>query len=496
MKVSSMQVVPIHIARIIVTENRQREDMGDIEELAASIKEQGQLQPIIVTKADDFDEADPKVKLIAGERRVKAHQFLGLESIFAIYREDLPKREQELIELDENIKRKQLNWPEHIKAVARFATICAEDGLTQIDIATKLNISDSQLAKISRLAAGFASHPHLIQATSWTAAYSALIDREKKDSDSLLEDLLNDGAKNDPLANDLIPIALPPGFPPQPVAPRVPGEPVVEPPVVEDTRPATVDQQPLRKAAHVVNFLDWIEAFEGRRFNLLHCDFPYGLNMDTANLQASSVRWEGEGGRYSDSPELFDQLLGALVEHQGKLLTENAHVIFWTAHKHLHRVMTEFTKLGWDVCEVPLIWHKSGGEGIAPDVRRQPRRTYEIAVFATKGDRRIAKIKAASISSAMTKVNHLSEKPMEVVNHFLEMLVDDTTEILDPTCGSGTALEAAINLGCKRAIGFDVNEVHVEVTNIRCHAAIQRRRSAIATGPSVEGLVAGVISDL
>jgi ParB/RepB/Spo0J family partition protein len=494
-----MQVVPITIARIIIAEGRQREDMGDIEELAASIKTQGQLQPIIVTLADDFNEADPKVKLIAGERRVRAHMLLGMETIFAVYKESMTLHEQELMELDENIKRKQLNWPEHIKAVARFATLSEAAKLTQEDIAVKLNISGPQLAKIIRLANGFVSHPHLVQASSWTAAYQALLDREKKESDSLLEGLLNPSTKEDPLAVEDIPIALPPGFPSQPID-KIYAQQNTETPAETSTPAAPtiapLDAAPHRKAAHVVNFLDWIEAFEGRRFNLLHCDFPYGLNMDTANLQASSVRWEGEGGRYSDSPELFDQLLGALIEHQAKLLTENAHVIFWTAHKHLHRVMTEFTKLGWDVCEVPLIWHKSGGEGIAPDVRRQPRRTYEIAVFATKGDRRIAKIKAASISSAMTKVNHLSEKPMEVVTHFLEMLIDDTTEILDPTCGSGTALEAAINLGCKRAIGFDVNEAHIEVTNTRCHAAIQRRRSAIASGPSVEGIIAGLVSDL
>ncbi len=218
--------------------------------------------------------------------------------------------------------------------------------------------------------------------------------------------------------------------------------------------------------------------------------------MGGANLQSSSVRWEDEGGRYQDDEAYAKEIFLAFTRGSKRFMAENCHIVFWCAHKFLNSTMRIFTNMGWDVCEVPLIWHKSGGEGIAPDVRRQPRRTYEIAIFATKGDRRIAKVKAASISAALTKNHHLSEKPMEVVNHFLEMLVDDTTEILDPTCGSGTALEAAIFLGCKRAIGFDLNPAHVAITNSRCHAALDRRKRILAAGTSTGDIVDSLITDL
>ena len=52
--------------------NRYRSDFGDIESLATSISEIGLLQPICVT---------PDMKLIAGERRIKAHQLLGMDEI-------------------------------------------------------------------------------------------------------------------------------------------------------------------------------------------------------------------------------------------------------------------------------------------------------------------------------------------------------------------------------------------------------------------------------
>ena len=53
-----------------------------------------------------------------------------------------------------------------------------------------------------------------------------------------------------------------------------------------------------------------------------------------------------------------------------------------------------------------------------------------------------------------------------MLKHFFEMFVDDLTEILDPTCGSGSALAAAKNLGAKRLVGMDVNEDHVESSNM------------------------------
>lgn len=479
-----MQILHLHLSRIHVEADRQRKDLGNLDELMASIKDQGQLQPIVVTEEVPFKPEDPGYKLVAGERRFRSHERLGMDSIYAVLKSELPLVEQELIELNENVQRKQLDWPEYIGAVNKYAEAAANATLTQIQIANKLGIPEATLSRMLRLAPALIKQPHLSAASSWTSAYQSLVDKEKKEADSMLEDLLGG-------TDDDIPLGLPAA------KPLIPGTGMpVAPSVVTSSAPASEPKPEWPAIAHNINFLDWIEGYEGRRFNLLHCDFPYGLNMQSANLQSSSVRWEEEDGRYEDSSQLFYDLTKAFIKHQNKILAENAHMIFWTSHKYLPWVQ-KLIGLSNNVCEVSLIWHKSGGEGIAPDVRRQPRRTYEIALFATKGDRRIAKVKAASISAAITKVHHLSEKPMEVVTHFLEMLVDETTEILDPTCGAGSALEAAINLGCKRAVGFDVIQKHVDVTNSRCHAALERRRiraaGGVPHGDTVDSIVADII---
>lgn len=436
----------IPISSIVVFPNRQRKELGDITGLAASIRANGLIQPIVVTILPDGN-----YKLQAGERRLRAHQNLTLTHIEARLLDDLSPAQQELIELEENVRRKELTWPELVRATERFVELGKAENKTAKEISADLQLPESTISKMCTTAKALEEMPRLATAASWSSAYTAYSTEKSKQMDNLVEDILGDVAAAPVVDFEETPAA------PAPVIP-------LSSPAV---REALGVPEPSRYA-QLQSFLEWAPEYTGRRFNLVHCDFPYGLAMDTSNLQGSSTRWELENGRYADSPELFEQLLRTFIKHRDKFIAESAHVIFWTAHKNYSWAERMFSAAGFNVCEVPLIWHKSDGAGIAPDVTRQPRRTYEIALFASRGDRKIAKVKAASFSSPTTKVHHLSEKPLAVVTHFLEMLCDAHTELLDPTCGSGTALEAALRLGARRVVGLDVLQPHVDYTNRRC----------------------------
>lgn len=426
----------IPISFIEVLPDRQRADYGDIPSLAASITRLGQLQPIVVARTPTG------YRLLAGGRRLRALQSLGRTEALAVELGELPRDEQELVELEENVRRKDLAWPEYVEAIARFASLTER---TQREVAEDLQIHPSSLSNILTLAPALVSEPKLREASSWKSAYDLYASRQRKQQEAIMEDVLS--------SMEDIPIAPPaPGSPPAPAPPP----------------------KPVPTFAQQSSFLDWAPAYEGRRFNLIHCDFPYGLNMDTANLQGSSDRWNITDGRYDDSPALFDALVRVFFDNQDRFIAESAHCIFWLAHKNYGKIASRFRYYNWNVCEVPLIWHKSDNAGIAPDVKRQPRRTYEIAIFATRGDRLITKVKSASIASPTTKEHHLSEKPLPVVTHFLEMLTDEYTELLDPTCGSGTALEAALRLGSNRVLGLDVLSEHVAHSNKRCSSLASR----------------------
>lgn len=120
---------------------RRTFDEESIEELASSIKEYGVIQPIIVTKQDNY------YQIVAGERRWRASKKAGLSEIPAIVRE-YDKQKNSEIALIENIQREDLNPIE--KAMAIRELLDTYD-LTQQKLADKLGISRSGLANTVRI---------------------------------------------------------------------------------------------------------------------------------------------------------------------------------------------------------------------------------------------------------------------------------------------------------------------------------------------------------
>ena len=112
-----------------------------LEELVASIKEHGILQPVVVQKADSGYE------LIVGERRWRASKKLGLKKIPAVIREVNDEQSLE-IAIIENIHRQDLNPIEEAEAYAR---LCKEFALTQEMVADKVGKSRTAVANTLRL---------------------------------------------------------------------------------------------------------------------------------------------------------------------------------------------------------------------------------------------------------------------------------------------------------------------------------------------------------
>lgn len=470
---------------IRVAPERQRKDFGDISSLAASLAKIGLIHPPVVEALPDGT-----WELIAGERRLRAAQSLGWTSIEVRQKQELSEDERVFIELEENIRRKQLSWQEEVRAIRRYAQIAKAPAE---QIAKDLSLPYTSLSSILRVAEEIDKDPKLALASSWTSAYALLRSRDDKLLNSALEGILAgdipaaNGA-GDPLEALLgtppgAPSAAPTGTPTDATPPALgaPGAPESGAPrpgwrgpygngpaPTEATQQTAPEPLPEPWTAQKTDFIEWASAYGGRRFNLIHCDFPYGLNMQDANLQNSADRWTaGDEGRYDDSPELFEALSRAFIGKQRNFISDSAHLIFWLSFKHYARTREMLINTGWTVCETPLIFAKTDNAGIAPDVRRWPRRTYEVALFASKGDRKIVKVKAASYCGPTTKEHHLSEKPEAMLAHFLEMVVDEYTEILDPTCGSGNALRVAKKLGAIRGLGLDVLEQHVDYTKKR-----------------------------
>lgn len=138
----ALQTLEIAAISPLPNQPRTRFAEGALDELAASIRARGVIQPIIVRPLEGN-----RYQLIAGERRWRAAQRAQLHSIPAIVR-DLGEREVLAISLIENLQREDLNPIEEARA---YRQLSAQEGMTQAEIAVLVDKSRSHIANLQRL---------------------------------------------------------------------------------------------------------------------------------------------------------------------------------------------------------------------------------------------------------------------------------------------------------------------------------------------------------
>lgn len=140
---SSQAVQTVGINRIVPCPFQPRKDFSQdaLQELADSIKEQGVVQPLIVRDRDGH------LELIAGERRWRAAQLVGLKEVPVIVRQADDRAVLELA-LIENLQREDLN---PIEEAQGYFQLVQEFQLTQEEVATKVGKSRALVANALRL---------------------------------------------------------------------------------------------------------------------------------------------------------------------------------------------------------------------------------------------------------------------------------------------------------------------------------------------------------
>lgn len=393
-------------------EDRQRRILTDIDDLADSIARLGLINPITI---------DENNILIAGERRLSACRKLGWTHIPAQLFSDLPPTQRVLIELEENIKRKDLTWQEHTAAIAKYHELCKLENPLWAEKDTAKALSRTQQSVNQHLTvARELSSPSVNGSATFTTAIERAQSVARKRDDALIH-------TNNSLVHTHSPILT-------------------------------------------ADFLEWSQ-HDQDKFNFIHCDFPYGINYHNASGQNAANQ-----DRYLDTPDTYWQLFKALSVNLSNFCSPDAHIIFWFSPT-LYCQTWEMLKLldGFAFEEHPLIWQRGENEGIAPDPNRRPRRIYEMAFFGWRGQAKINTIKANSFVAPTNRERHPHEKSQQMLEHFFSMFVDHHTRLLDPTCGSGSALRAGQKLGANTVFGLERDE---EFANVARRALLESRSPA------------------
>ena len=138
----TLKELPVDLIQRGKYQPRRDIDPESLQELADSIRAQGVMQPIVVRPV-----SDRKYEIIAGERRWRATQLAGLDSIPVVVR-DVSDEAAIAMALIENIQREDLNPIEEAAALQRLQQ---EFDLTQQEVAAAVGKSRSTVANLLRL---------------------------------------------------------------------------------------------------------------------------------------------------------------------------------------------------------------------------------------------------------------------------------------------------------------------------------------------------------
>jgi ParB-like chromosome segregation protein Spo0J len=463
------------IADITVPEFRQRNKAEADDALVASIESTGLLNPIIL---------HGNGVLVAGERRLDAFRKLKKTHIPARVYEKLSAEDQYEAELQENLARKQFTWQEEVKAIGgyhhfRLALNQKNGGSwTQMGTATALGLSQGYVSQILAVFAEIEDE-EVLGAQTMRGAFNLISGRAERAkiaaqsrgliavdvASSLIPNVPLDATKEErtaALLNNL-------------KTTKIAGETVdaidASIKAIQQGREAAALLEADRKREIVsdlvinADFLQWAESYTGPKFDVIHVDFPWGKDYSGPRTRRTGKATINP--QYNDSPDIFFSLVDGFLALQDSFAFDAAHCLFWLDMRYYSWTIEQFTAAGWNlVSDYPYQWMK-GYLGIASDVKRRPRHCYESALMFSRGDRKIVKLDRDYSEHPLDPEKlHLNQKPIAMLKHFLGIFVDEHTAVLDPTCGSGSALEASMLLGAARVLGVELDSSNADVAKL------------------------------
>lgn len=400
------QMIPL--ANIVI-EDRQRTDLGDLRELAESMAnpEFGQLQAIVVEELDGG-----KFRLIAGGRRLGAAALLQWTEIRAEIRGKMSSLASQRIELEENVRRKDLEWQEKVSAVEKIHKLMQqiEQNWTVDKTAEMLGISRRQTFNMMDLSKEMERHPELKESDSAGTATKKLArikETEKRRLDVQVRELAVGMGLKSALKNDITNLDCVYGM----------------------------------------------SKLEDGCVDLIFTDPPYGVDYDS--ISGADMK------QFDDSPErAFALLRQAAVQMYRVLKMDRWCFVCWPTN-FLEVGVKVLSEAGFVVAKKPIIWYKPNKVlSRGPDINKTFNSKYETILVCKKGDPIFQLIPDGDVVIQDTVNNnrhHPTQKPIELIERFLNWCSVGGETVLDPFTGSGSTGVAALK-NDRNFIGFELSE--------------------------------------
>ena len=203
------------------------------------------------------------------------------------------------------------------------------------------------------------------------------------------------------------------------------------------------------------DMFDLLPKIEDGVFDLILADPPYGQGADNASYASRT----GHHHDYDDTPDYALKCAIAILEHGFRVTKPGANLFMFCQIDLFVLLKQAAQRLTWVPWENPIIWQKSHSEGIAPWQAKGPRRTFEMIFYATKGRRGLlaSPVDILDFKRVPRNSRHgAPEKPIELIRYLIETSTLPQDRVLDPVCGYGTTLRAALDTN-RQALGIERN---------------------------------------
>lgn len=409
-----MIIIPIADTEI---RKRQRSTMNPtaLHELKEKIALRGLLHPPVFW----FDDTTKRWILTAGERRYRAIQLLHTENkelrcdgqlvpkdhipITRLdeYLDDVARFESEL---DENVLREDLSWPDRVRA---YADLHAMRKLTN----PHQTLLDTGKEIISR---GI----NMAEKASEGEVSQAVIIAQHLDNPKIAL------ARNPAEAVALIY--------------KMEEEKVMA--ALVSRQLAQLPSTPTLRLRHG-DLLEILPKLDPDFVDLIVADPPYGLGASSSGFRQRTVHHHN----YEDTPENAKQIAQCILTEGFRLCKARANLFMFCDIDLFDWLKLSASNMGWSPFRRPLIWQKSESEGLAPWGGQGPRITTEFIFYATKGRRGLhaSPIDVFNVRRVPRAERlHAAEKPVDLLAKLISCASLPGDFILDPCCGSGSTLVA------------------------------------------------------
>jgi len=395
--IKNLHVKSIDVDSIKIPDGRFRKEMGDLQSLADSMAEVGQLVPILIT---------PDNVLVAGERRLSAAKLLHWDTIEALTIDPSAiEIDNRVVEAYENIHRKDFTWQEQVEATkALYDLMVAKQGksLSTREASEVTGLSKTLIHNDLELVRVMQECPDVFEGCK--TKKSALKALQRYKIDETLAEITLRKSKTD----------------------------------------FGADASRMILKGDCLKILDELP---DASFDAIITDPPYGLNIEEVKkLTTTTARI------YEDDPDDYVKMMQHLISKMPRVLKQDAWVVIFCAIQYFYMLYEELKSVGFSPDHIPIICTNNGRPGQTNRFENRLARSYDVAIYAHRGNATLATPGASNLilHGALSPAERLHpvEKSSDLMEKIVSRFCISGMQILDPFCGSGTTIIAAIKQGC------------------------------------------------